>query len=156
MSKHTDQPQFVYVTHIQTTPEALWEALTTAGFIEQYWFGRKQESQWKTGSIVESRSPQGELEWRGQILRNEPPRLLSYTFEVIGEDEPPSRVTFEIEPLGPNTKPQGRAVRLTITHDQFPSDSKIYPGIEEGWSAIVSSLKTLLETGRSLDLTWKE
>ena len=151
-----NKPKFVYVTYINTTPEKLWEALTTARFIEQYWFGRGNESEWKKGSAIESRSPEGELEWRGKVLQSEPPRLLSYTFDVVGESEPPSRVTFEIEPLGPNTKPQGHAVRLTVTHEDFPHDSKVYPGICEGWPAILSSLKSLLETGRSPELTWKE
>jgi uncharacterized protein YndB with AHSA1/START domain len=48
----------------------------------------------------ESRSPDGETEWRGKVLQNKPPRLLVYTFDAIGEGEPPSRVKFEIEPLG--------------------------------------------------------
>lgn len=151
-----DKPKFVYVIHINTTPEKLWEALTTTDFIQQYWFGRKNESAWKSDSAIESRSPEGELEWRGQVLRSKPPRLLSYTFDCIGYGEPPSRVTFEIEPLGANTKQQGQAVRLTVTHDNFPPNSKVYPGICEGWPAILSSLKSLLETGRSLELTWTE
>jgi hypothetical protein len=65
-------------------------------------------------------------------------------------------VKFEIEPLGKSASgPQGRAVRLTVTHDKFPVDSKVYPGVVRGWPAILSSLKTLLETGRSLELTCK-
>lgn len=151
-----ERPRFVYAIHINTTPEKLWEAITTAEFIKKFWFGRHHTSDWRQGSAIESRSPEGELEWRGQVLRSEPPRFLSYTFDVVGEHEPPSRVTFEIEPLGANTKPQGRVVRLTVTHEEFPPDSKVYPGIWEGWSAILSSLKSLLETGRSLELTWKE
>lgn len=151
-----NKPKFVYVAHIKTTPEKLWGAITTTAFIKQYWFGRTNESEWKEGAVIESRSPEGELEWHGKILQSDPPRLLSFTFEVVGEGEPPSRVTFEIEPLGRNTHPQGQAVRLTVIHEEFPPDSKIFPGISEGWPAILSSLKSLLETGRSLELTWKE
>lgn len=151
-----NKPTFVYVTHIATTPERLWEALTSAEFIEQYWFGRKNESKWKKGAVIESRSPKGDLQWQGKILESKPPLRLSYTFDVVGQGEPPSRVIFEIQPLGRNTHPQGRAVRLTVTHEGFLLDSKIFPGICEGWPAILSGLKSLLETGRSLELTWKE
>jgi hypothetical protein len=84
------------------------------------------------------------------------PRLLQFPFEELGTDEPSSRVTFEITPVGQGTRPQGRAVRLTVTHENFPADSKVYPGIRESWPAILSSLKSLLETGRSLELTWPE
>jgi uncharacterized protein YndB with AHSA1/START domain len=95
-------------------------------------------------------------EGRGNVLGSKPPLLLVYTCDVIGEGEPPSREKFAIEPLARSASgPRGRAVRLTVTHDRFPARSKVYPGICKGWPAILSSLKTSLETGRSLDLAWK-
>lgn len=150
------KPTFVYVTHIGTTPRKLWEALTSPEFIRQYWFGRRHDSTWKRGAAVESRSPEGELEWTGKVVESKPPRRLVYSFSVVGEKEPPSRVTLEIEPLGKAAGPQGKAVKLTVTHDKFPPGSKVFPGVQLGWPAILSQLKTLLETGRSLELTWKE
>jgi len=68
---------FLYVTVISTTPEKLWETLTNPDFIVRYWFGRRNESTWKVGAPIESRSPKGELEWRGRVIENDPPRLLS-------------------------------------------------------------------------------
>jgi uncharacterized protein YndB with AHSA1/START domain len=151
------RPNFVYATIISTTPEKLWTALTEAEFIKQYWFGRQNTSAWKKGATIESRSPEGELEWHGKVLESKPPLLLSHTFHVVGEEEPPTRVQFEIEPLDEAASgPKGRAVRLTVTHDEFSGDSKVYSDIARGWPAILSSLKTLLETGRSLELIWKE
>ena len=151
------RPPFVYVTIISTTPEKLWTALTEAEFVKQYWFGRQNISAWNKGAPIESRSPEGELEWHGKVLESKPPLLLSYTFDVVGEEEPPTRVQFEIESLdAAPSGPKGRAVRLTLNHDEFLGDSKVYPDVVRGWPAILSSLKTLLETGRSLELTWKE
>jgi uncharacterized protein YndB with AHSA1/START domain len=145
------KPKFVYVTYINTTPEELWKALTTTDLIRQYWSGRVNESKWKKGAVLESRTPKGELEWHGKILESKRPRLLSYTFDVVDGNEPASRVVFEIE--RPKRADKHKAIKLTVTHDEFPAESKIYHGISEGWPTILSSLKSLLETGRAIDFT---
>ena len=41
------KPEFVYVTYIETTPEKLWEALTSGDFTERYWFCVRLKSDWK-------------------------------------------------------------------------------------------------------------
>jgi len=148
-----DKLEFFYVTYIATTPEKLWTALTSAEFTRQYWFGMAIESDWRVGSSVLYRQ-EGEITDRGTVLTFEPPRLLSYTFHPVLDEEMrrerPSRVSFEIEPLGGKTEPQGQAVRLTVTHDDFPPESKVFPRIRAGWPAILSSLKSLLEGGKPL------
>jgi hypothetical protein len=55
-------------------------------------------------------------------------------------------VTYEIEPAGD-------AVRLTMTeaHDR-PLGDDILSGGRQGWPAILSSLKSLLETGEALTI----
>jgi uncharacterized protein YndB with AHSA1/START domain len=40
------KPEFVYVTYIETTPENLWEALTSSEFSKRYWFGTELNSDW--------------------------------------------------------------------------------------------------------------
>jgi len=44
-------------------------------------------------------------------------------------------------------------VRLTVTHDELEPGSEMLRGISEGWPRVLSSLKTLLETGEPLQ-TW--
>ena len=44
------RPEFVYVTYIKTTPEKLWEALTSSEFSSRYWFGTELRSDFKVGS----------------------------------------------------------------------------------------------------------
>jgi hypothetical protein len=43
----------------------------------------------------------------------------------------------------------GEACKLTMTHYDF---EKSKAGIETGWPLIISRLKTLLETGKALDI----
>ena len=62
---------------------------------------------------------------------------------ALTKKERPSRVTFVIEP-------SQHAVKLTVTHEGFPEGSKTLPSISEGWPLVLSSLKSILETGRSL------
>lgn len=141
-----DGERFVYVTYIATTPDKLWEALTTGDFTERYWGGRRVESTWVVGAPIVYRYDEGrKVDITGEVLRCEPPRVLSYTFGVgSGEgEEPASRVTFELKPFG-------ALVRLTLTHDQFPPGSKVLEGVSHGWPGILSNLKTLLELGRPL------
>jgi uncharacterized protein YndB with AHSA1/START domain len=150
-----EKPKFVYVTYINTTPEKLWAALTTTDLIRQYWSGRTNKSTWKKGAILESHSPKGELEWHGKILESKRPRKLSYTFDGPGNKEGPSRVTMDIESPKRTDSHQTSAIKLTVTHDKLPAGSKVYAGVSHGWPTILSSLKTLLETGTAIRFTYK-
>jgi uncharacterized protein YndB with AHSA1/START domain len=85
-------------------------------------------------------------------MESDPPRRLVYGWKPLYKDMPderPSRVTFEIEQL------KGQ-VRLTVTHDEFDDGSTIFGMISKGWPAVLSSLKSYLETGRGLASSWGE
>jgi len=142
------KPEFVYVTYIETTPERLWEALTSSEFSRRYWWNTDVVSDWKVGSPF-SLVMDGTTTDAGIILEADPPRRLSYTFQHVatGEParEPPSKVVFELER-------HGRLVKLTLTHEGFADGSRMLDGISKGWPAIMSSLKSLLESGRALDV----
>ncbi len=43
-------------------------------------------------------------------------------------------------------------VRLTVTHDELEPGSGMDKGIRQGWPIVLSSLKSLLETGRGIDV----
>jgi hypothetical protein len=88
-------------------------------------------------------SPQPNKE--GRIVKADKPKVLSYT--GIGSDEnTESTVTFEIVQLLPSQ------VRLNINHVNIPDSNKAR--VAEGWYAIMSSLKSLMETGAPLDYSW--
>ena len=132
-------PKLVYVTHIRTTPAKLWEALTNPDFIQQYFFGRRNTSTWQVGDPIESRSPEGELEWQGKILKSVPEQEIVFTFDHL-TDEPPSTVHFKLEPMG-------EQVQLTIIHEDFQEVSAIRDRVSNGWPKIIEGIKSLLETG---------
>ena len=141
------KPPFVYVTYINTTPEKLWEALTDGEFTRRYWGGRRIQSDWNVGSPVQHVRGDGGIDWNGEVLQAQPPRLLSYTFHMRisaqHQGERPSRVTFELQPIG-------SVVKLTLIHDDLESDSATFETTRHGWPAIMSSLKSLLEIGSPL------
>jgi uncharacterized protein YndB with AHSA1/START domain len=145
---NNDNQEFVYVTYIKTTPEKLWDALTNPAFTKQYWFGMEVTSDWKAGSPMTYLSG-GKPHVEGKILEAKRPKLLSYTFREVSGDassEPPTKVTLELEPeLGTQT------VRLTVTHTDFVPGSKHRPRVSGGWPAVLSNLKSLLETGATLE-----
>lgn len=151
---------FVYVTYIRATPEQLWQALTDPAFTSQYW-GVTFETDWQAGSpiawklgdVVMAREDQ-------RVLEADPPRRLAFTWHALTEEflavhgdtpewntkaaaEPLSKVTFEIEPVG-------EVAKLTVVHDGFESGSLILEAVSGGWLPLLSSLKTLLETGEPL------
>ena len=140
------KPEFVYVTYIETTPEKVWEALTTSEISKRYWWDTSVVSDWKVGSPF-ALVLHGKTTNVGEILEADRPRRLSYTFRHILNDaarkEPPSRVTFVLEQ-------HGKLVKLTLTHEDFVDGSVILDGISKGWPAILSSLKSLLESGTPL------
>jgi uncharacterized protein YndB with AHSA1/START domain len=140
----TDKPRPVYVTYIATTPDRLWDALTDPDLTAQYW-GHRNVSGWRTGDRWEHQRPDGgAADLVGTILEVDPPRRLAHTWAwPVDADEPAhhSRVTFDIEPVGD-------VVRLTVTHEDLPPDQS--EGTDRGWAKVLSSLKSLLETGRPL------
>ncbi|MEV6767955.1 metalloregulator ArsR/SmtB family transcription factor [Nocardia sp. NPDC051030] len=156
----TMSDEFVYTTYIKTTPEKLWQALTDPAFTSRYW-GATFDTDWKPGSTMVWEQ-QG---WIGKdpaqtVVTADPYRTLSYTWHTVDKafadqfgfaadefeklsTEPRSTVTFDLEPFG-------ETVKLTVLHNGFGPGSAMLAGIREGWPAILSNLKTLLETGEVL------
>jgi uncharacterized protein YndB with AHSA1/START domain/DNA-binding transcriptional ArsR family regulator len=160
--------EFVYSTYIRTTPERLWKALTEPEFTLLYW-GAALHSDWRVGSPIRWQTgPDGTQEDLGQVvLEADPYRRLSYSWhhaqpehaELFGwsperlaeiQAERRSKATFDLEPVG-------EVVKLTVTHDDFDPGSEMLRACSGrtpqsgGWPELLSSLKTLLETGKVLD-----
>ncbi|HVX45762.1 MAG TPA: metalloregulator ArsR/SmtB family transcription factor [Mycobacteriales bacterium] len=136
-------PEFVYVTYIESTAEAVYTALTDADITAQYW-GHRNVSDWIPGSSWEHQRIDGSgvADVVGEVVEAAPPNRLVTTWAEPGSTEPPSRVTFDV-------KPYGEIVQLTVTHENLPTerDRRAAAG---GWAAVLSNLKSLLETGHVL------
>lgn len=143
----SDKPSFVYVTYIESTPEKVWEALTDADITAQYW-GHRNESDWQEGSnwAHVRLDGSGVADVKGEVIESVPPkRLVTTWYDPNGpEDQQPSRAAFDIQPY------QG-VVRLTVTHTDL-ADAKAHRDVSGGWAAVLSNLKSLLETGKPLSL----
>ena len=142
------KPLIVYTIYIASTPEKVWQALTSPEFSRKYFFGNSVEVDLRVGGAYVVRTPDGSVHISGEVAECVPHRRLSFTFNVnwpdLIEKLGPTLVTYEIEPAGD-------AVRLTMTesHDRLLDDD-ILSGGRQGWPAILSSLKSLLETGEPL------
>jgi uncharacterized protein YndB with AHSA1/START domain len=142
------KPTTVYTIYIAATPEEVWQALTSAEFSRQYFFGNAIEVDLKVGGAYIVRPPDGSVHISGEVVECDPPRKLTVTFNVnwpaLVEKLGPTLVSYEIESAG-------NAVRLTMTesHDR-PLGDDLLSGGRQGWPAILSSLKSLLETGEAL------
>jgi len=136
----------VFEIYIRTTPDQLWQAITDPEIRCNYQFGTRISSDWTTGSPYEIGHPAapGRL-YEGDNIEVDPPRRLVQSMVALWSDDVrsagPSRVTWEIEPVGDSC-------RLTVTHDELPvgANEQIYGG----WPMILSGLKTWLETGQVL------
>jgi uncharacterized protein YndB with AHSA1/START domain len=157
---------FTYTTYIHATPERVWHALTDPAITRHYWrherAGEKTfRSDWKEGSTYDLAHDEVGLvvsDPEQVILESDPYRRLAYTWHTftpewatqvgMNEDtadawraEPRSKVAFDIEDSGHGV------VMLTVLHDGFEPGSQVLQGVSSGWPAVLSSLKTLLETG---------
>ena len=148
------KPEFVYVIYIQAPAQNVWDALKDPEMTKEFWGRRRNQSDWKTGSEWrhESYDDATDIAVAGTILESDPPRRLVLTWKRPNDAGPDamSRVSFDIaEVMG--------SARLTVTHTDLSPE--MLNSISSGWPAILSSLKTLLETGASLPMTrqaWKK
>lgn len=160
---------FTYRTYVGTTPEVVWRALTEPALTVRYWRhrvagGKTLPSDWRPGSTWDLVHPDVGLVVHDPaqvVLEAERPRRLAYTWHTftpqwaacvglpeeqaaVWRSEPRSKVAFDIEDTGKGV------VSLTVVHDGFPPESAVLEGVSEGWPAVLSSLKSLLETGAAL------
>jgi uncharacterized protein YndB with AHSA1/START domain len=149
MKTQTDL-KHVYEVYIRTTPQKLWQALTDGKTSKDYFYGGTLKSDWKVGSSMDLvDEDEGRTMLVNRILEIDPPRKLVHTFSAQQDEEHkkdrPSRVTWFIEPLGD-------VVKLTVTHDDFDGETVTYHGVKSGWGPVLSGLKTILETGKALNI----
>jgi uncharacterized protein YndB with AHSA1/START domain len=154
----------VYRVYIKATPEAIWDAITNPDWTERFGYGGRGEYELRRGGAYRGYSNEGmrkagapELAIDGEIIEADPPHKLVQTWRMLMDDrmaaEGFTRLTYEIEP-----RKEG-VTRLTVIHDLEGAPGLqllMAGGLEDqgaggGWSWVLSSLKTLLETGESLD-----
>lgn len=142
---HAESTQ-LYELFIRTTPERLWQALTNPEHTRRYFFGTAVQSTFEAGAPFNYDLPGGQRAVDGTILESDPPRKLVMTWTFRYDPAlavETSTVTWLIEPRGGTCK-------LTVIHECAAAPLSNKHAREDGWSVILSGLKTLLETGEPL------
>jgi uncharacterized protein YndB with AHSA1/START domain len=153
--------EYEYTTYVRATPDDVWRALTDPAMTSRYWSGLTFRTDWQPGSTMAWEFPAITVVDDGQsVVECDAPRRLVYTWHTFSEEwgrahdipadvvaafaaEPRSVAHFEIESGADGT-------RLTVRHAGFTPDSPVLAAVKDGWPGVLSSLKSLLETGRAL------
>ena len=140
---------FAYTTYVLSTPQKVFEAITKPDIARRYW-GHENVSDWKPGSKWEHIRANDErtVELVGKVVEVSAPSRLVITWANASQAADPasySRVTFEIGEYE-------NMAKLTVTHDELKAGSGMENGVRKGWPIVLSSLKSLLETGRAIDV----
>jgi uncharacterized protein YndB with AHSA1/START domain len=147
------KPAIVYTIYIASTPERVWQALTSAEFSRKYSSGFAIEADLRVGGTFIARASDGSVHIDGRVIECDPPRKLTVTWNVnwpeLVEKLGPTLVTYEIEPAGDTVK-----LTMLQSHDRPISDD-VLSGGRQGWPAILSSMKSLIETGHAMTIPMK-
>jgi uncharacterized protein YndB with AHSA1/START domain len=160
----------VYRIYIKATPEAIWEAITKPEWTERYLYETRVDFDLRPGGAyraypsemmrvhgAEMGYPIPDVVIDGEVIEADPPRRLVQTWRMLMDPtmaaEGFTRLTWEIE------ETQGGVSKLTVVHDVDGAPqiaTLISGGMEDqgaggGWPQILSSLKTLVETGKPLE-----
>ncbi len=138
--------KFAYVSYIRSTPEKVWEALTMPEFTKQYWFGMEQDCDWTVGAKWQLRGENGVMD-SGHIVEIDKPRrmVISWHHQKVPEFHADGATLCTIE-----LEAKDDQVKLSILHECEKDNSKVIGAVGGGWPQVISSLKSLLETGMAM------
>src|SRR5438874_13618050 len=98
------KPAIVYTIYIASTPEKVWQALTTAEFSKKYFPGFAVEVELKVGGAFAARAPDGSVHISGEVIACDPPRRPAITWHVnwpaLVDKLGPTVLTYHREPAG--------------------------------------------------------
>jgi uncharacterized protein YndB with AHSA1/START domain len=140
----------VYELFIRTSPDELWRTLTDGTLTPSYFFGTIVKSSFQKGAPISYVMPDGSLTVDGTVLECEPKKRLLHTWKIRYDEalsDETSVVEWKIEP-------RGHTCKVIAIHDlsRAPKTSAHLGEGQDGWSVVLSGLKTFLETGKPLDL----
>jgi uncharacterized protein YndB with AHSA1/START domain len=140
--------ELVYEVFIRTTPERLWKALTDGEMTQKYFFGTRVKTTLKAGESMIYEYPDGRTAVTGVVISADPPRKLVHTWTSTYQEDlakEKSTVTWLIEQ-------RGGMCKLTAIHDVTDAPKTAGNVSKDGWTIVLSGLKTFLETGEPLSV----
>jgi uncharacterized protein YndB with AHSA1/START domain len=160
----------MYRVYIKATPQAVWDAITKPEWSENYGYGGRVEYDLRAGGVyrafaseamkkagAEMGFPTPDIVVDGEVIQADPPHKLVQTWRMLMDEamaaEGFTRLTYEI------AEGKGGVTKLTVIHELEGAPQlavMLAGGLEDtgaggGWSWVLSDLKTLLETGASMD-----
>src|SRR5215469_14613121 len=140
--------QIEYDIYIGAPAAKVWKGIVDGEMTKQYVYGTRLETKLKRGSFY---AYVGEGNFKvvdGEIIQVEPEKKLVMSWkahwdESVARDRH-SRVSYELSSAGPST------TKLHLLHDDFDGQTATYTGSIDSWPLMLSSLKSLLETGKPL------
>lgn len=142
------ESRFVYVTYIRAPAQKVWDALTDPEANKKFWGGYSQRSNWQVGADYAIVDGEGKAWDTGKVLACTPPTHLTVTWmhqhDAAMKAEGVSTATFDLE------TPAEGVTKLTVTHAIPVAESKLIGAVSTGWPGVLSSLKSLLETGQAI------
>lgn len=153
----------VYRVYIKTTPQAVWDAITSTEWAAKYGYGGAVDYDLRAGGAFTAYTSEEmramgapDVAIDGEVLESDPPNKLVTTWRMLMDDglkdEGFTRLTYEIEPSNDGV------TKVTIIHELegAPKLQLLLSGQWEsqgaggGWAWVLSDLKSLLETGHSM------
>ena len=165
MSDTTTRTVQIYRVYIKAAPEAVWEAITSPEWTAKYGYPGHSEYDLRPGGAMRVLMPADMCEAMqidplgadGEVVEVDPPHRLVQTwrFHFMPDQvaEGFHELTWDIH------AEHGGVTRLTVTHDvtDAPITAAMIDGSGDlgegggGWAFVLSDLKTLLETGGTLE-----
>jgi uncharacterized protein YndB with AHSA1/START domain len=147
MSTDKERPSYSYEIYIGVPASRVWQGLTDGALTQHYVYGTRFRGKLKKGAPYAYLGEGGIKVVDGEILDVDPEKRLAMTWQAHWDEstkgDRASRVSYELQPSGPTT-------RLRLVHDDFDGETATFKGSVQGWPLMLSSLKTLLESGRPL------
>lgn len=152
----------VFSIYINAPAEKIWQAITTSEYTTRWGYGGPVEIDARPGGRYLATTTEqmkelgmGEVAVEGAVVEIEPPTRLVLDWKPSWHpDSQPSRLTWEL------TEYPSGLTRVVLTHDvsaapEYAAEIAGGGGDPDqgggGWPWCLSGLKTLLETGRSMD-----
>jgi uncharacterized protein YndB with AHSA1/START domain len=152
----------VHEIYIKAPAQSIWDAITSPEWNAKFGYRSPQSYELRPGGRYQAKSNAGmlamglpEVVIDGEIIESVPPRKLVQTFRFMFSEEQKkegfTRLTWEIQPTNSGF------CRLTLTHEL--EGAPIMAALTStpfnemgggGWNWILSDLKSLLETGKSM------
>jgi uncharacterized protein YndB with AHSA1/START domain len=131
---------------IKAAPAVVWDALTNPEKTKHYFFNCEVFSDWEVGSTILFTGRMfliKKVEFKGQILKIEPERLLKYTLTNEEDDIDSSSFSTVTDEL---TYENGETI-LSITDDvgEGKGAEDRVKRSEKGWDKILKGLKEVVE-----------